>query len=55
VEEREEARVWRLWVDTERRIVSFHEEEGCHLLEFRDRELYRACLDKYTAQRYHYQ
>ena len=21
--------LWRIWVDTNRRIVSFHEEEGC--------------------------
>ena len=30
--------LWRVWVDTHRRIVSFHEEEGCQLLEFRSRE-----------------
>ena len=29
--------LWRVWVDTRRRIVSFHEEEGCQLLEFRSR------------------
>ena len=27
--------LWRVWVDTHRRIVSFHEEEGCQLLELR--------------------
>lgn len=32
--------LWRVWVDTSRRIVSFHEEEGCKLLEFRSRELF---------------
>ena len=21
--------LWRVWVDTQRRIVSFHEEESC--------------------------
>ena len=30
--------LFRVWVDTKRRIVSFHEEEGCQLLEFRNRE-----------------
>ena len=25
--------LFRVWVDTRRRIVSFHEEEGCKLLE----------------------
>jgi hypothetical protein len=55
VEERDQERVWRIWVNTELRVVSFHEEDGWQRLEFRDRELYRACLDRYTAQRYHYQ
>ena len=32
--------LWRMWVDTKRRIVSFHEEEGCQLLEFRSREMF---------------
>ena len=41
--------VWRIWVDTQRRLVSFHEAPGCQLLEF------YSCLDGYTAQRYRYQ
>ena len=32
--------LWRVWVDTQRRIVSFHEEEGCQLLEFRSHEMF---------------
>ena len=28
------ATLWRMWVDTKRRIVSFHEEKDCQLLEF---------------------
>ena len=51
----EEEQVWRLWVDTERKIVSFHEEEGCQLLEFRSRELFLSCVDQYTLQQYRYQ
>ena len=35
--------LWRVWVDTHRRIVSFHEEEGCQLLEFRTREMFLRC------------
>ena len=46
---------WRVWVDTHRRIVSFHEEEGCQLLEFRSRELFLSCVDQYTLQQYRYQ
>lgn len=34
--------LWRIWVDTQRRIVSFHEEEGCQLLEFRSHEMFCA-------------
>ena len=47
--------LFRVWVDTNRRIVSFHEEEGCQLLEFRSRELFLSCVDQYTLQQYRYQ
>ena len=48
-------KLWRVWVDTRRRIVSFHEEEGCQLLEFRSRELFLSCVDQYTGMQYRYQ
>ena len=47
--------LWRVWVDTRRRIVSFHEEEGCQLLEFRNRELFLSCVDQYTGMQSRYQ
>ena len=47
--------LWRIWVDTNRRIVSFHEEEGCQLLEFRNREMFLNCVDQYTGMQYRYQ
>lgn len=47
--------VWRLWVDTRRRVVSFHEESGSKRLEFRDREMFLRCIDNYTSQLYRYQ
>ena len=47
--------LWRVWVDTSRRIVSFHEEEGCKLLEFRSRELFLSCVDQYACKQYRYQ
>ncbi len=47
--------VWRIWVDTERRVISFHEEPGARLLEFRSLELFQRCIDRYTAQQYRYQ
>ena len=47
--------LWRVWVDTQRRIVSFHEEDGCQLLEFRNRELFLSCVDQYTGMQYRYQ
>ena len=47
--------MWRVWVDTERRIVSFPEEEGCKLLEFRSREMFLNCVDQYTGMQYRYQ
>ena len=45
----------QVWVDNVRKIVSFHEEEGCRLLEFRNRELFWSCVDQYTGQQYRYQ
>jgi len=53
---REESKVtFRIWVDTTRRIVSFHPEEGFDLLEFRDQALFFRCIDEYTRQQYRYQ
>ena len=36
--------IWKLWVDTQRRVVSFHEEAGSQLMEFRDREMFLRCM-----------
>lgn len=47
--------LWRVWVDTHRRVVSFHEEEGAQLLEFRSREMFLRCVDQYTGMQYRYQ
>ena len=47
--------LWRVWVDTRRRIVSFHEEEGCQMMEFRSREMFLSCVDQYTGMQYRYQ
>lgn len=47
--------VWKIWVDTKQRIVSFHPVEGFDLLEFRDQALFFHCVDTYTSQRYRYQ
>ena len=47
--------LFRVWVDTNRRIVSFHEEEGCQLLEFRSHEMFLSCVDQYSGKQYRYQ
>lgn len=47
--------LWRVWVDNRRRIVSFHEEEGCQLIEFRSREMFWRCVEQYTGAQYRYQ
>lgn len=52
---KEDRRVWRVWVDTRRRVVSFHEAPGYQMLEFHSYELFQSCIDGYTAQRYRYQ
>ena len=46
---------WRIWVSPERKIVSFHAEDGFHLLEFRSRELFFRCADQYTARQFRWQ
>ncbi len=46
---------WRMWVCPERKIVSFHPEQGFRLLEFRSRELFLRCVDRYTGEKYRYQ
>ncbi len=48
-------RTWRVWVNTERRIVSFHPEEGFQLMEFHSRELYLQYIDGFTGKQYRYQ
>ncbi len=53
--EQEREAVFRIWVDTQRRVVSFHPEPGARLLEFRSWEMFQACIDQYTALRYRYQ
>ena len=47
--------IWKLGVGTQRRVVSFHEEAGSQLMEFRDRDMFLRCIDGYTAQLYRYQ
>ena len=53
--ENKERQVGRVWVDTRRRVVSFHAAPGFQMLEFRSYELFQSCIDGYTAQRYRYQ
>ena len=44
--------LWELWVDTRRKILSFHPEAGSQYLAFRSRELFLSCLDRYISQQY---
>ena len=44
--------IWKLWVDTQRRVVSFHEEAGSQLLVGRDRARYWGGIDGDPAQLY---
>lgn len=46
---------WRIWVSPERKIVSFHHEDGFQKLEFCSRELFLRCVDRYAGERYRYQ
>ena len=55
MEEVDAGQVWRIWVDNQRKIVSFREEAGCQMLEFRSREMFLRCVDEYTCKQYRYQ
>ena len=47
--------LWRVWIDTQQRIVSFHEQENACLLEFRNQELFWSCVNQYAGLQYRYQ
>lgn len=53
--EERQACVWRMWVDAERKVVSFREDPAGRLVEFRDREMFLRCVDEYTRRGYRYQ
>ena len=53
--ENDTERLWRVWVDTRNRIVSFHEVPDYRLMEFRDRELYLRYLTGFEGKNYRYQ
>lgn len=46
---------WQIWVSPEQKIVSFHQEAGFQKQEFRSRELFLRCVDRYTGEQYRYQ
>lgn len=52
---RTERQRFRIWVDTDRKIVSFHEEEGCEMIEFYNKEMFLRCVDQYTCRQFRYQ
>lgn len=52
---RKRKQIWRIWVDTQQRVISFHEIPNARLLEFYSNELFQSCIDRYTAQQYRYQ
>ena len=47
--------LWQVWVCPERKIVSFHAAAGFQMLEFRSRELFLQCVDRYAGEPYRYQ
>mgnify|MGYP000407457613 CR=1 FL=1 len=44
--------IWKMWVDTRRRVVSFHEEAGAQLMEFRDREMFLRCVAMVLSEQF---
>ena len=47
--------LWRVWIDTRRRVVSFHEQKDACLLEFRSQDLFWSCVNQYAGLQYRYQ
>lgn len=47
--------LWRVWIDTANRIISFHEAEGCQVLEFRSREMLMSYVSGFVGKNYRYQ
>ena len=47
--------IWRVWIDNRQRIVSFHEQEGACLMEFRSQDLFWSCVNQYAGLEYRYQ
>ena len=47
--------LWRVWIDTQQRVVSFHEQENACLLEFSSQELFWNCVNQYAGLQYRYQ
>ena len=47
--------LWRVWIDTKNRIVSFHEADGCQLMEFQSHELYVSYITGFMGKNYRYQ
>ena len=50
-----ESPLWRIWVDTRNKIVSFHEAEDSQLMEFHSHDMFLHCVDEYAAKAYRYQ
>ena len=47
--------LFQLWVDNQRRIVSFHPEDGFERLEFFSHDFFLRCVDEYSNKSYRYQ
>lgn len=48
-------KMWKIWVDPRRRVVSFHETEGCQVMEFHSHEMFLNCVDEFSGRQYRYQ
>ena len=50
--QKETERHWQVWIDSRRRIVSFHPVEGSWRMEFRSREQFLRCVSEYLDRTY---
>ena len=47
--------LWKVWIDTANRIISFHEADGCQVMEFRSRETLLNYVFGFVGKDYRYQ
>ena len=46
---------WKIWIDNEEKIVSFHEVEGYECIEFQNERFFISLIEEYAKRKYQFQ